>query len=248
MKLILRASLVIAALLFAVPTMAQDDDTNVNITRWSTGTIAYRKISTGVATGSEEWRITVHPDGSRTLNTTNRLGPFKTQRTVVLRVAKNFRPLDLYASFWTLGAWVGTGLMTVDKNVLNAVVSSPHGRITQQVSIPEQFAFIPHPLQSNAWQTWAYDKSKGGPQTTKVYDLKTRLAGPGDVLGPMYDITTTCVGEEDMTTPAGKFRVDHFRNDSGTDIYITGPDAILVRFIWPAVDEEYLLTLLATGR
>jgi hypothetical protein len=248
MKPIFRMLLLIAGLALSAPGSAQDGAANINIDRWLKGTIEYRKISTGAVSGSEEWRITVHPDGSRTLNTTNRLESSGTQRTVVLRVARNFRPLDLYALFWYQGAWVGTGLMTVDGNVLNAVVSTPHGRVTQQVAVPERFAFIPHPLQSNVWQIWAYDKAKGGPQSTTVYDLKTRVQGPGNVLGPMYDITTTLVGSEDMTTPAGKFRVDRFRNSSGTEIYVTGPDAVMVRFVWPEADEEYVLTSLAIGR
>jgi hypothetical protein len=221
---------------------------NTNILRWSKGTVEYRNISNGTSTGSEEWRLTVHPDGSRTLTTTNRVDRSATQRTVVLRVAENFRPLDLYSSFWYEGAWIGTSLITIDGNTLNAVASTPSGRVTQQATIPEKFAFIPHPLQSNAWQMWAYDKTAAGPQTSTVYDLMTRLKGPGNLLGPMYESVTTFVGRDEITVPAGTFEVDHFRNGPGIDIYLTGPDSILVKFVWPDADQEYVLTSLEFGQ
>lgn len=234
------------SVVFAVPAWAADPSPNPNIVRWSKGTIEYRRMSTGAVTGSEEWQITVHPDGSRTLNTTNRLEG--TQRTVVMRVAPNFRPLDLYAAFWYQGAWVGNGLFTIEGNILKANVTTPYGHIDQQVDIPERFAFIPHPLQSNVWQVWPYDKAKGGAQTTTVYDMQTRLKGPGNVMGPMYDTETTLVGTDDVVTPAGTFKADHFHNSTGTEIYVTGPDAVMVRFVWAASDAEYVLTSLTTGR
>jgi hypothetical protein len=221
---------------------------NANIVRWSKGSVEYRNISDGKNTGSEDWRITVHPDGSRTLTTTNRVDRSDTVRAVVMRVADNFRPLDLVASFWFEGAWVGTSLMTVDGNLLNALASTPSGRITQQVVIPEKFSFIPHPLQSNAWQLWAYDKTVGGPQTSTVYDLIIRLKGPGNMIGPMYESVTTFVGREEITVPAGTFEVDHFKTESGVDMYLTGPDSILVKFDWPDADQEYVLTSLETGQ
>jgi len=222
-------------------------DTNANIVRWAKGSVLYRNISDGKQTGSEDWRITVHPDGSRTLTTTNRVDRADTQRTVVLRVAENFRPLDLYASFWFEGAWAGTSLMIVDGGTLTAMASTPHGQITQQVAIPEKFAFIPHPLQSNAWQIWTYDKAAGGPQRSTVYDQMTRINGPGNMLGPMYESVTTFVGRERITVPAGTFEVDHFNVASGVDIYLTGPDSILVKFAWPVADQEYVLTSVEYG-
>ena len=217
---------------------------NANIVRWSKGSVQYRNISNGESTGSEDWRISVHPDGSRTLTTTNRVDRSDTVRTVVMRVAENFRPLELFASFWYEGAWVGTSLMTVDGNLLNALATTPSGRITQQVAIPEKFAFIPHPLQSNAWQIWTYDEAAGGPQSSTVYDLMVRLKGPGNMIGPMYESVTTLIGREEITVPAGTFEVDHYKTESGVDMYLTGPDHILVKFDWPAADQEYVLTSL----
>lgn len=227
--------------------LVQASDENVNIVRWSKGTVEYRNISDGKPTGREEWRITVHPDGSRTLSTTHWYGR-ESQQTVVLRVAENFRPLDLYSSSWYQGEWTGTGFISIDGNTLNAMASTPDGRVTQQVTIPDEFSFIPHPLQSNAWQMWAYDKSRGGPQESTVYDLMTRLKGPGNQLGPMKKSVATFLGRKQITVPAGAFEADHFKTASGVDMYLTGPDAILLKFIWPDAGQEYVLTTLESGQ
>ncbi len=75
-----------------------------------------------------------------------------------------------------------------------------------------------------------------------------RLKGPGNMLGPMYDSVTTYVGREETTAPAGTFEVDHFKVESGVDMYVTGPDLVLVKFVWPAADQENVLTSLEQGQ
>ncbi len=90
--------------------------------------------------------------------------------------------------------------------------------------------------------------SVGGSQTSTVYDQMVRLKGPGNMLGPMYDSVTTYVGREETTVPAGTFEVDHFKVESGVDMYVMGPDLILVKFVWPAADQEYVLTSLEQGQ
>lgn len=235
--------------LFSVIVMgapAQAADSNANIVRWAKGTVEYRKLPANTVSGSEEWTLTVHPDGSRTLNTTNRVDADGTQRTVVMRVASDFRPLDLFASFWYRGAWVGTGYFNVTPGHLDAVVSTPQGRFTQQAAVADKFAFIPHPISTNAWQVWGYDRAVGGVQDLPVYDMQTRLTGPGNVFGSQYTVPTEYVGKETMKTPAGTFVVDHYRHPT-TDIYVTGPDAILVRFTWKAAGWDYVLKTLEQG-
>lgn len=220
---------------------------NVNIVRWAKGTIEYRTLSTGEVSGSEEWHLTVHPDGSRTLEARNRLDEAGFQRHVIYRVAKDFRPLEVTSVYWIGGQWRGTGLFSIDGDRLNAFVKTPDGLIHQERSVPQKFSIIPHPVSTNAWPTWYYDKAKGGPQTMTVYDMDARAQAVSSMLGKMYDQILIYVGEESMTTPAGTFMVDHFKIDGEVDLYITGPDAILVRFLWRSSDREFVLTHLETG-
>lgn len=220
---------------------------NVNIVRWAKGAIEYRVASTGEVNGSEEWHVTVHPDGSRTLQTRNRLDQAGYQRHVTHRVAENFRPLEITSVYWVKGEWRGTGLFSIDGNALEAIVKTPDGLIRQSRTVPDNFSFIPHPLQTNAWPTWYYDKTKGGPQTMTVYDMDAGAQAVSSMLGKMYEQTLAYVGEEEMTVPAGTFTTDHFRIDDAVDLYITGPDAIMVRFVWKPADRDYVLTELETG-
>lgn len=230
--------------LISAPGWAAD---NVNITRWAKGTIEYRSLSTGEISGSEDWHLTVHPDGSRTMHARNRLDLAGFQRHVTYRVADNFRPLEVTSVYWVKGEWRGTGLFAINGNQLEAFVKTPDGLIQQSRTVPENFSMIPHPLSTNAWPTWYYDKAKGGPQTMTVYDMDAGAQAVSSMLGKVYNQTLTFMGEEKMTVPAGTFTVDHFRIDDTVDLYITGPDALMVRFQWIPADRDYVLTNLDTG-
>lgn len=222
---------------------------NANIVRWAEGTIEYRKISTGEVTGSEEFHVTVHPDGSRTMDTRNRMENKQRQRRITMRVAKDFRPLELTADFWTAGEWRGTGLIAVDGNELQAVIKTPNGFITQRRAVPDHFSFIPHPLSTDAWNSWYYDKAKGGAQKITVYDLDPDAAPVSSFLGKMYDSTITFKGIKKVTTPAGTFETEHFQFQDGVvDFYLAGPDRIMVKFVWGPDDSEYVLTSYKEGK
>ncbi len=231
----------LVASVLASSAWAADERSNVNITRWAEGKVEYRKISTGEVSGSEEWHITVHPDGSRTLETRNRLDLAGYQRHVMYRVAENFRPLDVTAVYWVKGEWRGTGLFAVTGNDLEAFVQTPDGLIRQSRKVPDRFSFIPHPLQSNAWHTWYYDRAKGGEQTITVYDMDPGAQAVSSMLGKVYTQTIEYLGTEEMTVPAGTFTVDRFNIDDAVDIYLTGPDRVLVRFLWTPADADYVL-------
>ena len=56
--------------------------------------------------------------------------------------------------------------------------------------------------------------------------------------------TLTYLGTELLTVPAGTFPCEHYRSGDVVDYYVTGPDAIFVKFVWPANDMEYVLTKL----
>ena len=220
---------------------------NESIARSAQGTLQYRKMSTGVITGSEQWSMVTRPDGSRTLNTTNRINAAGLHRNVVFSVDRDFRPESLFASFWLAGGWVGTAMYTVDGDQLNIVAATPDGTFTQQRRVPERFGFIPHPPTSNAWQVGTYDREQGGVQMIPLYDLQTRFPGPGNMFGAMRPMALEFIEATQIDTPAGTFDVDHFRAGDDVDIFVHGPDAIIVRFVWWSFDEEYVLTSLTLG-
>ena len=234
----------VLAACIALPALAAD---NMNITRWAKGTFEYRALSTGAVSGAEEWHLSVHPDGSRTMHARNWLDDVHYSRHVTYRVAENFRPLEVTSVYWVRGEWRGTGLFAINGNELQAIVKTPDGMIQQTRTVPDNFSMIPHPLSTNAWNTWYYDKAKGGPQPMTVYDMDAGAQAVSSMLGKVYTQNLEFIGAEKMTTPAGTFDVDHFRVEDAVDMYITGPDAILVRFQWIPADRDYVLTSLETG-
>lgn len=240
-------SCILAGVLATAANAASAQAQNSNIVRWAKGAIEYRNISDGQVSGSEEFHLTVHPDGSRTLQARNRLDNADIQRHVTHRVAANFRPLETTAVYWVRGEWRGTGLFVVDGNDLEAIVRSPDGIIRQSRRVPDNFSFIPHPLSTNAWPAWYVDKTKPGPQTITVYDMDAGAQAVSSMLGKLYDSEIEYLGEQDMTTPAGNFQVEHYRVSDAVDMYVTGPDAILVRFVWKPADREYVLTSLTVS-
>ncbi len=245
------AAVALGALCIAPPAV-RAAERNASIVRSVSGTIEYRRMSTGEVNGSERWTMIVRPDGSRILETRNRIDPAGLSRLVVLTVARDFRPRSLFADFWREGRWIGTGLFTVEGTQLAAQISSPHGRVTQQVDVPERFGFIPHPTASNAWQLDLYDRARGGAQDVVLYDVRTEARTPGSLLGPLSRASIRLIGTEQVRTPAGTFATEHYRAGGPevggeTDFYVYGPDLILVRFVWPAGDSEYVLTALDTG-
>ncbi|MCS6948787.1 MAG: hypothetical protein NZM12_14350 [Steroidobacteraceae bacterium] len=51
------------------------------------------------------------------------------------------------------------------------------------------------------------------------------------------------LGETDVSVPAGEFRADHYRSGDN-DIWVLGPDRLVVRYVVPRADSEFVLVRL----
>ena len=61
-------------------------------------------------------------------------------------------------------------------------------------------------------------------------------------MGQLVEMPYEYIGDEVIETPAGRFDTQHFRMMGSTDVWIHGPDRILVRMLMARFDREYLLT------
>lgn len=236
------------AVVFSGPTFAAEPGQNPNITRWSEGTIVYRTIEAQRVRAHETWRLTAHPDGSRTIRSFVDNFDAETNLNMIHRVAADFRPLESLVTYWTRGEYRGAGMVTVNGSTLNASVSGPDGNATASIEVPEKFSIVPHPLATDSWHTWYFDKAKGGVQTTTMYNLQVTAPENGvPVLGKIQRGTMTYVGAEDVTVPAGTFATDHYRMGEGIHVWVGGPDNMMVRYAMPDRDLEYVLTSLKIG-
>jgi hypothetical protein len=215
-----------------------------NVVDWARGKYAYVSTIDDVQNGEEDWFLTVQSDGSRILRATNSYDDrMKTFRDVILRVDASFRPIEAYANVWIDGQWRGSGLFSVTRNTLDAVINGPNGRQTQTLTVPDEFSFVPHPISTDSWPTWYYDKKIAGPQKVALYALDGRGAGAGGILGRMQISTIEFLGEEEIETPAGKFLCDHFvMGDGDPHLYIFGSHRLLAKMTWAAADVEYVLS------
>jgi hypothetical protein len=215
-----------------------------NVKRSATGHYEYRSLSRNVVNGEEDWLLTVHPDGSRTLRATNAyIDRTNTLRHVVLRVDARFRPIEAFVNYWGDGQWRGSALVTVNGNTLDGVFNTPNGRLVQNLAVPEKFSLIPHPISTDSWPTWYYDRKVGGSQAATLYSFDGMSTSAGGPLGRLQTQTIRFAGTERISTPAGEFDCEHFVfGDGDPELYLFGPDKLIARMVWKFADVEYVLT------
>ena len=225
---------------------SENTGANKNITRWSSGEILYQTAKDKTKRGSERWTILVHPDATRTLITYNDIFARNVIMNVVMRVSASFRPIEAYTAYWNDGGLKGAGTFRVTGNQMTAVIDGPSGHFTQQVFAPDRFSLLTHPLAPDGWHGGTYDKKIGGAQHIGMLNIDA-ISTPGQpVLASVFEQTWELLGEEKISVPAGTFPTEHYRaNDF--DVWVTGPDRVLVKYLWPQADREYLLVDYKTG-
>ncbi len=225
----------------------KSNENNTVIVRKAQGTYEYGRLDSDVIRGHEDWIVTAHPDGTRTLQAFVDLRDGDHQTNVILRVDSDFRPLDAFASFWRSGIYGGAGRYRIDGAVLHADVSGPRGAATHSITVPPRFSLRVHPVITEGWQVWTYDRSIDGPQTHVLYNVVTIGDPPMPGIGVLREHDIEYLGRESVTVPAGTFDTDHYSfYDGRYDIWLWGEDDILVRYANFGNGNEYRLIKLAT--
>ena len=233
---------------------ASDDAVDVANTKWIKGSYDYGFLESDVIRGHEGWTVTVHPDGSRTVEAFVDLREQGHQSNVILRVDERFRPLDAYANFWRFGAYGGAARFWLEprdaphEDILHGDIIGPSGDATLSELVPERFSLRVHPVVTEGWQVLSYDHAQPSPQTVALYNMVTTSSEGIKGIGMMVDNEITYHGRETVTVPAGTFEADHYTFYFGRyDIWLWGEDQILVRYVARANGREYRLTRLETG-
>ena len=231
---------------------------NPAIVRWSSGKFIYRVIEDQRQRGFEEWRMTVHADGSRTLTTWYSVFEDHLETSSVLRVNKNFRPLSLYKTTWVDDQLTSTHAIVTGDTITTTI--QVNDDITNGTStVPERFTMMIGPIAADALHFGMYDKSKGGVQTSNILasvsaggqktDIgKATEAKNEDVgLHRIVPATIEWLGEERVEVAAGIFDTDHYRIPGFADMWLSGPDLTLVKYIWHPNQYEYELLEYSSG-
>ena len=209
------------------------------------GKIAYTQLSDGAYRGEESWRMSVHPDGSRTMRITKRIDDTQLFRDVVLRVDGRLRPIDSYQSLWKDGRHRGSAFYVVDGEFMRATVNAPNGILTQSVPVPEKFSFVARPQAALGWHFWYFDFDRGGVQTTTMYTLDRDGLGVGSILASVDEVEVALIGEEQVTTSAGTFDTWRLVVSGRLEMWIDKREMFMIRLINASADRLYELVELA---
>ncbi|MBI4468682.1 MAG: hypothetical protein HY650_05090 [Acidobacteria bacterium] len=220
-------------------TPAKDD----NVVRSVRGKYLYRIMDSPVERGYEDWYLTIHVDGSRTMRSNVQLAGSGIVRDTVQSLDPSMRPREAFQMLWVKGKFVGSAFFTVFGDKLHAVVNRPgEDPLVQETAIPKSFSLVTHPLSGDGWHFWYYDRAKGGEQELTVYNLDTFGSGPQGLLGKIEKHKAKLVGEEEVTVPAGKFKTRHYEFGGVFHMWVTGEDQICAKLTLPSAKLEYLLS------
>jgi hypothetical protein len=237
---------------------ARAGDENSTIVRWAAGKYMYRVSEDMRQRGFEEFRLSVHDDGSRTYTMWYSVFEDSLDTSVILRVDENFRPMSFYKTAW-IGDTMTNTFGQVSGNMLEATVQINDEVVKTTLEVPDQFTLMCGPITADALHFGPYDKAIGGTQVSSMLASvsaggestpigKATKTDPADIgLRMMQKIEFELVGQEKVETVAGVFETDHYRMEGWSDFWLTGPDMLLVKYQWHPNGYEYELIEYASG-
>ncbi len=221
---------------------------NKSITRWAEGEYAYLEAATGAQRGFERFRLTVHPDGSRTMLMWHDLTARNAQFTVLLRAEPSFRPLEATVSYWNAGQYKGFASLMVDGDVLHLSSTGSYGTVHQELEVPARFSIGSHPVSGDGWHLWLEDPGPGPASfEAMVVGLDAAADPKRPITGRLAPMPVERVGAERITVPAGSFDTVHYQIAGRSDVWIHGEDRMMIRMSMPGAGLEYVLSRLETG-
>lgn len=231
---------------------AADADARQANTKWYKGSYDYGYVDNDTVRGHEDFTVTVHADGSRTVETVVDLRELGHQSNAIMRVDQSFRPLDAYSSFWRFGGYRGAARFWVADDTLYSNVVGPRGNASHNVPFPMGATLRLHPVIIEGWQAATFDRTPSqvepGPQVRQLYNMVTTSETGVWGIGMFQENVVAFHGSQTVETPAGTFDADHYTfYDGRYEIWLHGPDRILVRYVAPANGREYRLTRFEVG-
>lgn len=218
---------------------------NTNITRWASGKHAFRAVEDQRMRGEEHFRLSVHPDGTRTMAVWKDLYAVNSHIHALMRVDREFRPLEAFADYWQADGHKGSIRITVDGRTLHASGWSPVGPGQHTFNVPEALTVITHGEGFNGWGLWPVLNAKQDQRVT-AYNVSPARGAMAPVLGTLTERTAKYLGEEEITVPAGTFKAARAANEL-FEVWVTIPDRILVRQLIRSRGLEFVLVEMTTG-
>lgn len=211
------------------------------VVRWAKGRYAYTTFRDGRARGTEDFHLTVHADGSRSLTMWHDIFTRHSQFSVNLNIDAAQRPTAAFISYWTVNGYKGSTYIKVDGSQLLADYRGQSGDLKQTLAVPPQFSIGSHPVAGDGWHTFSCDGAVGKPRSARVYSMEATADLARPMVGELTDMPCEAFGAERITVPGGTFDTLHFRLGSVSDIWITQQDRMMVKFTTEKFDRAYTL-------
>lgn len=214
---------------------------NPAIVRAAAGTYRYEAMDGGPSRGEERFQLLVHPDGTRTMMMWHDLAAKGAQFTVILTVDAAFQPREAYVKYWNDGRYKGSTFLRREGDVMTGESDGAAGRRSQRVTLPARFSMGTHPVAGDGWHTANADPNRSGVQDVALFSLEAGSDVTKPILGQIVPLKVERVGEESVTVPAGTFATTRYRLAGINDIWVTGPDLLVVKSEIPARGLRYSL-------
>lgn len=224
------------------------------------GIVSYQ--AGGTENARETFTITVHPGGQRTFRATVDYRDTGILRDATHSVDERWRPLDCYVRQTRAGVFEGALWMRFSENLAEAEgYTAEAGRFSQRFATDSWTSILMnHSLLSDYWQFALYDfagsrrQEISGRLATAVHavgdssPIPYRSSDPGGIWPTaVFD----CVGEKEVTVPAGTFRCKHMhsvrRQGPPVEFFTTVGDFLPVLCIADFVGQRYELVEWTSG-
>ena len=220
----------------ALPSAAPESRSldRAGIARWARGRYAYTTVKDGRARGTEDFHLTVHKDGSRSLSMWHDIFARHSQFSVNLQIDAQQRPTEAFISYWTVDGYKGSTHIKVNGAQLLADNRGQSGDLQQTLPVPANFSIGSHPVAGDGWHTFHCGDSQ-------VYSMEATADLSKPMLGQLISMPCESLGSERITVPGGSFDTLHFRLGGVSDIWVTSQDRLMVKFISEKFDRAYTL-------
>ncbi|GMU76889.1 MAG: hypothetical protein AMXMBFR45_23800 [Gammaproteobacteria bacterium] len=212
---------------------------NATIVRSVVGVLDCTTLSKGEPCGREAWTLTVQADGSRTMRAFFDGGRDAQQISTIYRADAAFRFLEAFSTAYSKGKLLGSGFYVADGSLLHVTTRGSTGYKAEDLPLPQDYSVLLHPPSIDGWHFGHYDSAAGGRQKLPTFVFGGVDGGPRVAAFP---ITLEFVGRETITVPAGRFETEHYHYGKDTEVWIMGPDRIMVRHEYRAADTRFELT------
>lgn len=240
------AALAVLLMSYAAPAQ-QPENTgpNINVEREMVGTLRLQTKTDKRFRGTEEWRMFVHPDGSRTMMLSKDFIAHNALQIMTAHVDADFRPIDVYATYWVPDGYRGSIRAAIKGTELRAVSEGPGGTHTEELEVPHEVSVVTHGESMNGWYLWQGQRDADGKHAATYFNFSPSPDGNALVKGRLHPAQFTYLGKETITVPAGTFETERYLL-TNIEMWITGEDRILVKQAITDEDKEYVLTKLET--